>query len=71
MDQKQSKRFEELARKYPGLSGKAFWKYLIERYGERNVKDFIFIAQNESSLNTATKALAGTKIVPMFDSLVA
>ncbi|MBL7705457.1 MAG: hypothetical protein JNM21_07885 [Taibaiella sp.] len=71
MDPKQSKRFEELARHYPTLAGKAFWKYLIEKYGERNVKDFIFIAQNESSLNTATKALAGTKIVPMFDSLVA
>lgn len=71
MDPKQSKKFEELARIHPTLSGKAFWKYLIERYGERNVKDFIFIAQNESSLNTATKALAGTKIVPMFDSLVA
>lgn len=71
MDSSRSSRFEDLARQYPVLSGKAFWKYLIERYGEQNVKDFIFIAQNESNLNTATKALAGTKVVPMFDSLVA
>lgn len=69
-DSTKSKKFEELGRLYPTLAGKAYWKYLIERYGERNVKDFIFIAENEGSLTTATKALTGQKIVPSFDSLM-
>src|SRR5690606_22825422 len=66
----ETKKFEQLAMKYPTLSGKAFWKYLTERYGERNVRDFIFIAQNETNLNTATKVLTGKKLVPLFDSLL-
>lgn len=64
-------RFEELARKYPQLSGKAFWKYLIERYGEKEVKDFIFLTQNDTKINKAIRSLTDMKIVPNFDSLIA
>ena len=64
-------KFEELARNYPQLSGKAFWKYLIDRYGAKEVQDFIFLTQNDTKINKAIKALTGQKIVPNFDSLVA
>ncbi|WP_129019521.1 BamA/TamA family outer membrane protein [Edaphocola flava] len=64
-------KFEELARKYPQLSGKAFWKYLIDKYGTKEVQDFIFLTQNDTKINKAVKALTGMKIVPNFDSLVA
>lgn len=70
LDPKKSKKFEELARVNPGLSGKAFWKYLIERYGQKDVADFIFIAQSETNMNVATKALASMKVVPLFDSVI-
>ncbi|RQO31273.1 hypothetical protein DBR32_04710 [Taibaiella sp. KBW10] len=63
-------KFEELARKYPQLSGKAFWKYLIERYGEKEVKDFIFLTQNDTKINKAIRSLTDKKIVPNFDSLI-
>ncbi|HRP88547.1 MAG TPA: hypothetical protein PKX92_00775 [Edaphocola sp.] len=69
LNPKQSKKFEVIANQYPELAGKAFWKYLIEKYGEKSVRDFIFIAQNETNLNKASKALTGEKIVRIFDSL--
>ncbi|HTO16255.1 MAG TPA: hypothetical protein VLZ83_10805 [Edaphocola sp.] len=68
-DPEQSKKFEILANLHPELAGKAFWKYLIEQYGDKKVRDFIFIAQNETNLNKASKVLTGEKIVKTFDSL--
>lgn len=62
--------FHELSQQYPELAGKAFWKYVSERYGESNMKNLLYNMEMRSSLNQATKVTMGMKIVKAYDSCI-
>src|SRR5689334_1950956 len=34
--------FHQIAEDYPELAGKAFWKFVSERYGESNMKNLLY-----------------------------
>lgn len=63
--------FHELSQQYPELAGKAFWKYVSERYGENNMKGLLYNMELKSSLNQATKMTMGVKIMRAYDSCIA
>jgi hypothetical protein len=62
--------FYELAEQYPELAGKAFWKFVSERYGNHMVKNLLYAMQQKASLNKAMKDKEnlGVKVTKAFDS---
>ena len=60
--------FHTLAEKNPELAGKAFWKYISDRYGENNMKNIVYTVQLKSSLNQALLASLGQKVKQTYDS---
>lgn len=62
--------FYKLAEVDPELAGKAFWKYISDKYGERVMKDLVYTTQLKSSLNQAVKARLNTKTKYIYDSLI-
>ncbi len=60
--------FFTLADDYPELAGKAFWKYIADRYGENQVKNLLFAMQQRSSLNKGIRSTLGMKVKPAYDS---
>jgi hypothetical protein len=65
------KGFHELSLLYPELAGKAFWKFVSEKYDESNMKNLLYNMELKSSLNQATKMTMGLKIVKAYDSCIA
>lgn len=63
--------FHNLAERNPELAGKAFWKYVSDRYGEGSMKNLIYTTQYKSSLNQAVKMTLNMKIKYAFDSAMA
>ncbi len=63
--------FDDLAIAHPSLSGKAFWKYVSEKYGENNVKNLLYLTQLKSSLNQALKLSFSQTLTQTYDSLLA
>jgi hypothetical protein len=64
------KGFYELAEKEPEIAGKAFWKYIAERYGEHNVKNLLYAMQLKSSLAQGIKITLGQKVKQTYDSVL-
>lgn len=62
--------FYKLAEKNPELAGKAFWKYVSDRYGESNMKSVVYTTQIKSSLNQGVKMTLGMKVKDAYDSAV-
>lgn len=63
--------FYKLSETNPELAGKAFWKYVSDRYGEGSMKNLIYTTQYKSSLNQAVKMTLGMKIKYAYDSAMA
>jgi len=62
--------FFELAEKNPELAGKAFWKFVSERYGENNVRNLLYAMQLKSSLNQGVKMTLGMTVKQTYDSVI-
>lgn len=63
--------FYDLGEQYPELAGKAFWKFVHEKYGDENVKNLLYDMQRRTSLNQSTKEIMGLKIKKAYDSCMA
>jgi hypothetical protein len=62
--------FDELAATNPSVAGKAFWKYISEKYGENNVKNLLYLTQLKSSLNHALQLSFNQTLTQTYDSLL-
>lgn len=62
--------FYKLAEVDPELAGKAFWKYISDRYGEGVMKSVVYTTQLKSSLNQAVKTTLNMKVKYAYDSVV-
>lgn len=63
--------FFELAEEQPELAGKAFWKYISDRYGDNNMKTVLYTMQMKSNLNQGIKMSLGQNIKQAYDSAIA
>ena len=63
--------FDVIAEQRPGLAGRAFWKYISERYGPNSVKNLLYLTQLKGSLNAALKLSYGRKEKQEYDSVIA
>lgn len=63
--------FYKLAEVNPELAGKAFWKYVSDRFGENNMKNLVYTIQLKSSLNQGVKMTLGMKVKAAYDSVIA
>lgn len=63
--------FFKLAERKPELAGKAFWKYIADRYGDEMTKSLLYSIQLKSSLNQGVKNTLGMKVMVAYDSCVA
>jgi len=63
--------FNELAEKDPELAGKAFWKYVSDKYGENEMKNLLYAMQMKSSVNQGVKMNLGQNIKKTYDSTIA
>ncbi|MCB9045646.1 MAG: hypothetical protein H6550_05870 [Chitinophagales bacterium] len=64
------KGFYKLAEVNPELAGKAFWKYVSDRYGEGSMKNLVYTTQLKSSLNQSVKMTLGMKVKQAYDSAI-
>ncbi len=64
--------FYELSEEYPGLAGKAFWKFVATQYGNSTVKNLLYTMQLKTSLNKAMlqKENLGLKVTKAYDSCI-
>ncbi|RYE24151.1 MAG: hypothetical protein EOP51_08285 [Sphingobacteriales bacterium] len=60
--------FYELAEKQPELAGKAFWKYIADKYGENNMKNLLYSMQMKASLQQGVKMSLGQTVKQAYDS---
>lgn len=60
--------FYTLAELKPELAGKAFWKYVAEKHGEKEVKNMLYTMQLRSSLAQGIKMSLGLKVKQAYDS---
>lgn len=63
--------FYTLAEKNPELAGKAFWKYVSDKYGDATMKNLLYSMQSKSSLNLGIKITLGQSVQQAYDSTVA
>lgn len=66
-----NKGFHSLSEKNPELVGKAFWKYIAERYGKAEVKVLLSVIQDKVNLNKALKSKYKMNVVKVYDSCMA
>jgi len=71
MDARPKAGFYLLAEQYPELAGKAFWKFVADRYGEERIGDALRTMQEKSNINKGIKEALGMKIKPVYDSCMA
>lgn len=62
--------YYKLAEVNPELAGKAFWKYVSDKYGEGNMKNLVYTTQLKSSLNQGVKMTLGMKVKDAYDSVL-
>lgn len=62
--------FYDFTETEPELAGKAFWKYISEKYGEQNVKNLLTTMELKSSLPQGLKMTTGLSLKQTFDSLI-
>ncbi len=64
------KGFYELAERNPEIAGKAFWKYISDRYGDYNMKNLLYAMELKSSLNQGIKMTLGQNVKQAYDSCI-
>jgi hypothetical protein len=62
--------FFTLADKEPEMAGRAFWKYIADRYGEQQPKNLLYAVQLKSNLNQGFKTALGMKVIDAYDSCI-
>lgn len=62
--------FHELSQQNPELAGKAFWKYISDRYGEGTMKELVYTTQLKGNLNQGVKVTLGMKVNEAYDSVM-
>lgn len=62
--------FHELSEKNPELAGKAFWKYVSDKYGDNNMKNLLYNMQLKASLGQGIKMTLGQKVKAAYDSAI-
>ncbi len=68
IEQNPGKGFHELAEKDPELAGKAFWKYIADKYGDNNMKNLLYSMQMKGSLPQGVKMSLGQTVKQAYDS---
>lgn len=68
LDARPKSDFYSLAEKNPELTGKAFWKYIHDHYGETTMKSLLYNMQLKSNLNQGIKMTLNMKMKKAFDS---
>ncbi len=63
--------FFEFGEKYPDLAGKAFWKYIADRYGDNQMKSLLYTMEVKSNLNVGIKTALGKNVKKVYDSAIA
>ena len=53
------------------LTGKAFWKYIAEKYGKKEVKELMTSMKNRGNMNKALRSRYNMNVVKVFDSCLA
>ncbi|MBS1773545.1 MAG: hypothetical protein JST82_11855 [Bacteroidetes bacterium] len=71
LEGKRKPSFYDLAEKQPELAGKAFWKYIADKYGDAQMKNLLFAMQSKSNLNQGVKMALGQNIKQTYDSAIA
>ena len=73
LDARPNAGFLELSEQYPEISGKAFWKFVSEQYGNERVKRLLSAMQQKNSLNKSMKDSLnlGMKVRKAYDSCIA
>lgn len=71
MDAQPHANFYTLAEQYPELAGKAFWKFVADRYGENSIVSVLRTMKERSNLNKGIRQALGMKIKPVYDSCMA
>jgi hypothetical protein len=66
-----NKSFYEIAEEQPELAGKAFWKYISDKYGDNTMKGLLYNIQLKNSLTQGVQATLAQKIKATFDSTIA
>lgn len=62
--------FYKLAEVNSELAGKAFWKYVSDRYDEATMKKLVYTMQVKSSLNQGVKMTLRMKVKQAYDSAI-
>ena len=62
--------FNEIANEHPKLAGKAFWKYIGTKYGDNQVRNFLYNIQLKGSANKAAKVTLNEKLNTTFKSVI-
>ncbi len=63
--------FFELAEDHPELAGKAFWKYIADKYGDGTMHTLLYNTQNHSNLNAGIKMTLNQNVKKAYDSAMA
>jgi hypothetical protein len=70
IDAHPKKGFHELSEMDPELAGKAFWKYIADRYGDNDMKNLLYNMQLKTSLSMGIKMSLGQKVKETYDSVM-
>lgn len=65
------KTFYELAEKNQEVAGKAFWKYISDKYGDGSMKTLLFNMQAKGSFNQGVRMSLGMKVKKLNDTAMA
>lgn len=65
------KKFYDFTELNGTLSGKAFWKYIAERYGKKEVKELLGVMKGKGNMNKALRNKYKMNVVKVFDSCLA
>ena len=71
LDANSDKGFFTLSERKPELAGKAFWKYVADRYGDDQPRNLLYAMQLKSSLQQGMKMVLGMKATRAYDSCIA
>lgn len=70
LDAKPKAGFFELAEQKPELAGKAFWKYIADKYGDGTMRTLLYNMQMKSSLNQGIKMTLNQNVKKAYDSAI-
>lgn len=65
-----NKGFFEFSEEYPELAGKAFWKYISDKYGDGNMRTLLYNMQMKGSLNQGIKMTMNQSVKEAYASVM-